>query len=187
MDRFEGADFLFSYPLASFVLLPRGDECHRLLDYAFTFKNVKLQFVASNMILQSMSNFMLDPYCCTKEGDFEEYGQIPRPQGSRSELEDFKAAVKGGMISTKELMENHTEVLCAKYPRFVKKYLNAQRTVDPTQAHPLNDWQQLLHTELARKPDDRSVTERDVELCLRGDCEISLPLPLLRCSVARIS
>jgi len=94
---------------------------------------------------------------CIKEDAFEEFGAIPESQGKRNELEEFKESVKAGETSMKVLMEAHSDV-CAKYPRFVKEYLNQQRIVAAPEAHPLKEWQQNLHNQLAREPNDRTIT-----------------------------
>lgn len=65
---------------------------------------------------------------CKKDGDFSEFGEVPeqaqgRGEEKRSELEDFKASVKEGVTSEKELRELHSSV-CASFPRFVKEYID---------------------------------------------------------------
>jgi len=94
---------------------------------------------------------------CIKEDAFEEYGEIPEKQGKRNDLEAFKESVQGGTTDMRTLMEEHSDI-CAKFPRFVKEYLNLQRDVAPPSAHALNDWQQELNTRLMREPDDRTIT-----------------------------
>lgn len=94
---------------------------------------------------------------CKKDGDFTEVGSPPQlKKGERSDLEDFKASVKEGVTSIKELREIHSSV-CASYPRFVKEYLQDNRpsiTVDP---YPLRDWQEALYTKLRLTPDKREI------------------------------
>lgn len=63
---------------------------------------------------------------CKKDGDFTENGQPPAGKGERSDLEEFKASVKEGVTSPKELRELHSSV-CASHPRFVKDYLEDNR------------------------------------------------------------
>lgn len=97
-------------------------------------------------------------YCC-KDGSFEEYGDLSKlrsKQGTRGDLDEFKDSVNAGITTMKELMEVHTEI-CAKYPRFVKEYINAQREVAPPEAHPLKEWQQELNNILSRPPNDRTI------------------------------
>lgn len=95
---------------------------------------------------------------CKKDGDFFEIGEPPPLQGVRSDLERFKAFVKGrrGMVSLSELREEFSDV-CAKYPRFVESYLRDQLPPPPVAQHPLRPWQQELNQQLNRKPDDRKV------------------------------
>jgi len=47
---------------------------------------------------------------CKKDGDWVEYGDPPVLQGRRSDLEEFKDAVKAGM-SWNDLLENHSNVM----------------------------------------------------------------------------
>lgn len=68
---------------------------------------------------------------CKKDGDFLENGVVPaiaqgKGEGKRSDLEEFKASVKEGVTSEKELREIHSSV-CASYPRFVKDYIDDNR------------------------------------------------------------
>lgn len=92
---------------------------------------------------------------CTKGGDFEEFGDIPTP-GKRTEFEAFKDAVKDGVRDMKQLREEHPMV-CAKYPRFVREYLDdhAPRVATPDIA--LTDWQQQLIEMIKQPPPDRKI------------------------------
>ena len=93
---------------------------------------------------------------CSKEGSFEEYGDPPSSQGKRSDLEEFKQAVKEGTRNKRALFEDHSEV-CAKYPRFVHEYLQLTQEVQPPEPHPLVQWQQQLNDHLKTEPDDRQI------------------------------
>ena len=74
----------------------------------------------------------------------------------RKDLEDFKDAVKGGMLNMRQLREEHTCVF-AKYGAFVRAYVQDHQptyTVDP---HYLNSWQEALNEKLVVEPDDRRI------------------------------
>lgn len=92
---------------------------------------------------------------CSKEGDFIEIGER-RSAGKRSDLEDFKEAVKAGNRDPKRLREDFSEV-CCKYPRFVAEYIRDNVPEPILEMHPLRDWQQELYSKLTHKPDDRQV------------------------------
>lgn len=69
---------------------------------------------------------------CKKDGDFSEFGELPvqargKENEKKSDLEEFKASVKEGVTSLKELRELHSSV-CAMYPRFVKEYLEDNKS-----------------------------------------------------------
>lgn len=93
---------------------------------------------------------------CKKDEDFVEAGIPPGGTGRRSDLDEFKEAVKSGMLSLKAIREAHSEVY-AKYPRFVLEYTqdNAPDKVLPD--HELRDWQQQLAERLDAEPDDRTI------------------------------
>lgn len=57
---------------------------------------------------------------CTKQGDFFEKGECPMGRGSRSDLADFRDAIKAG-TSKLELFEEKTEMM-ARYPKFYEGY-----------------------------------------------------------------
>lgn len=93
---------------------------------------------------------------CSKGSNIVEKGSCPS-SGKRSDLEDFKDAVKEGEFNAKRLREDFSEV-CAKYPRFVNEYIRDNLPDPPLEAHPLFEWQQKLNHQLLLPPNDRSVT-----------------------------
>lgn len=92
---------------------------------------------------------------CTKDGEYEEFGERSTI-GKRSDLEEFKEAVKSGIRNLKRLREEFSDV-CAKYPRFVSEYIRDNVPEPTLEMHPLRDWQQDLYKKLTHEPDDREV------------------------------
>jgi hypothetical protein len=95
---------------------------------------------------------------CEKEGDFESFGDksLVVQQGKRSDLEIFKAAVRDGLVSRYDLIENHSEVY-AKFPRFVREYVDIHTPSVPPELFPLREWQAELYSDLSKPPSLRSV------------------------------
>jgi len=94
---------------------------------------------------------------CSKEEDYDEFGEIPTSKkGTRNDLQDFKDAVQSGMLSLKELREEHSDVL-AKYPRYAREYLTDHMPEPELPNHPLRDWQGELYSDLQLVPNDRTV------------------------------
>lgn len=92
---------------------------------------------------------------CKKDGDFFENGTVDQ-SGRRTDLENFKNAVKDGEYDVKRLREEFSEVM-AKYPRFCADYLRDQIPDPPLELFPLKDWQADLYDRLKLPPDDRTV------------------------------
>lgn len=94
---------------------------------------------------------------CKKDGNVTEWGIPPEDkEKKRSDLEEFKASVREGVRSEKELRELHSSV-CAQYPRFVKDYLDDNKEKIEVPAHPLRDWQASLNHKLLLPPDPRKI------------------------------
>lgn len=94
---------------------------------------------------------------CKKDGNVTENGFPPTtPKKERSDLEEFKASVKEGVVCLKELRELHSSV-CAMYPNFVRSYIEDNRPRITVDLHPLRPWQQELHSTLILPPDERSI------------------------------
>ena len=74
----------------------------------------------------------------------------------RADLAHFKAAVQAGCINLRELRELHTAVF-AKYPRFVREYIQDYQPAHPLPVHDFNAWQQELQALLVLDPCDRKV------------------------------
>lgn len=100
---------------------------------------------------------------CKKDGDFTQLGLPPRENasgsrsGARSDLEDFKATVKDrGVTNMAELRELHSEV-CARFPRFVKEYVEDNKPTPTVASHALRDWQADLNGKLILPPHPREI------------------------------
>jgi len=94
---------------------------------------------------------------CKKDGNITESGVPPQlKKGERSDLEEFKASVKEGVTSIKELRELHSSVV-ASYPRFCADYILDQKEEITVTPHPLRPWQADLHARLILPPDPREI------------------------------
>lgn len=89
-------------------------------------------------------------------GTFEEYGELPAPQGKRNDLAELVQAVKGGEFNLKRLREEHPDV-CAKYPRFVKEIIGDHAPLPEIENHTLRVWQETLNNLLSQPPGDREI------------------------------
>lgn len=93
---------------------------------------------------------------CRKEGDVTEFGNPPKSPGSRSDLEQFKAAVVAGEFSMSVLRHDFSDVV-ARFPKFCSDYVQDHLPKKVVPPHPLREWQQLLNNDLNHTPDDRKV------------------------------
>lgn len=57
---------------------------------------------------------------CTKDGDFEEFGDLPASAGSRSDLDGLASALRGGRRFRDLAMEYSSDFI--RYPRGIDKY-----------------------------------------------------------------
>lgn len=94
---------------------------------------------------------------CKKDNDYTELGIPPTGQGSRNELEDFKAKVKDGCFNHVVLRDEFSKVW-AKYPMFCKQYIEDNVPKQTPEMYPLRPWQASLYQELALTPDNRQIT-----------------------------
>lgn len=92
---------------------------------------------------------------CSKGSKFEEFGRRSS-SGTRSDLTAFMDAVKAGETDLKNLREKFPAVV-AKYPRFVKDYIDDHTPLPDIPCHPLRDWQQELSLRLNRPPEERCI------------------------------
>jgi Putative viral replication protein len=93
---------------------------------------------------------------CKKDGLFTEFGNRPRSPGSRSDLDDFKAAVVGGELNMTILRSQFSDVI-ARYPKFAVDFVQDNMPRKEVAAHPLREWQQTLNHDLLLPADDRSI------------------------------
>lgn len=112
--------------------------------------------IGSNPHVEVARNVNASVEYCKKEGDWVEFGTRSRKQGSRSDLEEFKVAVKGGMLSLTEIREHHSDVY-AKYHRFCLEYIDDHYPKNIIQEHELRPWQTSLKTLLEAPADRRKI------------------------------
>lgn len=118
------------------------------------FNQVQRDFPGCHLTITRMVSNAIE--YCKKDGDFTELGEAPTTSGHRSDLEDFKNAVKEGCLDLELLRETYSEVY-AKYPRFCLEYIEDNRPKKSIECHPLRDWQQDLNAVLNLTPDDRTI------------------------------
>jgi len=94
-------------------------------------------------------------YCSKDDPNPEEFGN-KKQSGKRTDLEEFKTAVKEGIRDKKKLREEYSEVY-AKYRRFCDDYISDNTPLPEIPCHPLNAWQQWLDGCLKLPPDDRKI------------------------------
>lgn len=93
---------------------------------------------------------------CKKDGEWEEFGTREGGKGSRNDIDEFKTAVKGGMLSLSAIREHHSEVY-AKYQRFCNEYIDDHYPKVEVPTHDLRPWQQNLKEKLEQPADRRKI------------------------------
>ena len=95
---------------------------------------------------------------CKKDGQFEEIGEPPqeKQQGRRSDLEDFKVAVKEGMTDMRQIREQFSNVY-ARCRAFVHDYVQDHLPIVDMTNHPLRIWQAELNARLNLEPKEREI------------------------------
>jgi len=114
------------------------------------------EVIGSNPHVEVARNVNASMEYCKKDGNWVEFGQRSGGQGTRSDLDDFKDAVRGGMLSLPEIREHHSEVY-AKYPRFCLEYIDDHYPKVVLPEHPLRPWQIALKEKLEQPADRRKI------------------------------
>jgi len=114
------------------------------------------KLIGSNPHLEIARNVIASVQYCKKEGDWVEFGQRTNRQGTRSDLDEFKEAVKNGMLSLSEIREHHSEVY-AKYTRFCLEYIDDHYPKLTLEEFELRPWQNALKNKLEQPADRRKV------------------------------
>lgn len=124
------------------------------------FRTVKTFLtLSSECHLECCRNVAHSIIYCKKEGNFTEYGDLSlsgSTAGKRTDLEEFKEAVKAGEYDIKSLMELHSEVF-ARYHRFCLSYIDINKPIKPVEEHDLMAWQTILYELLQFPPNDRTI------------------------------
>lgn len=113
--------------------------------------------IGSNPHLEQARNVVASREYCKKDEDWVEFGTFGKGgSGKRSDLDEFKEAVKAGMLCLKTIRETHSDVY-ARCPRFVMEYVrdNYPQVVIPD--HPLRDWQRSVVAMLEQPADRRKI------------------------------
>jgi hypothetical protein len=111
--------------------------------------------IGSNAHVEVARNLFASIEYCKKEGRWKEFGTA-KGKGRRRDLEAFKEDVKKGMLSLKEIRENHSEVY-AKFTRFCLEYIDDNYPPITVENHTLRPWQVHLKTLLEEAPDRRKI------------------------------
>jgi hypothetical protein len=95
---------------------------------------------------------------CKKDGDIFEKGTLGTSSGRRSDLDEFKKAIKSHAepLTMADIRELFSDVY-ARYPRFCIEYYRDHAPKREVEAHPLREWQRQLNIELNLAPDDRTI------------------------------
>jgi len=112
--------------------------------------------IGGNPHLEVSRNVNASIEYCKKEGEWVEFGSMQSRQGQRSDLDDFKDAVKGGMLDLDEIREHHSDVY-AKYTRFCLEYINQNYPEVVIPVHELRPWQVALKEKLEQQADRRKI------------------------------
>lgn len=118
--------------------------------------NVK-KIIGKNPHVEIARNIQASIQYCKKENDFEEFGITSGGgQGKRNDVEAFKDAVKGGMLSLREIRDQHSDIY-ARYPRFCLEFIDDHYPRPSVEQFPLYPWQLSLKEKLEGPADRRKV------------------------------
>lgn len=94
---------------------------------------------------------------CKKEGDFEEFGQLPANQGKRNDFEELKEWI------VNQPQKPNPQQIAEEFPSLFIRYGRIMEWVDliypsvPVVEGDPNEWQRTLDERLRGDPDDRTV------------------------------
>lgn len=95
---------------------------------------------------------------CKKDGDFEEFGELPRSQGQRNDFAEFKEWVLAQPTKPRQAL------VAEQFPALYLKYGRIMEWIDLVYPRPqlvdgeLRPWQQQLYDSFEEEPDDRTIT-----------------------------
>lgn len=112
--------------------------------------------IGSNPHLEVPRNVNASIQYCKKDGDWVEFGSYNTSSGKRNDLEDFREAVKGGVLDMKRLRDEHASVY-AKYPRYCHEFVRDNYPKVIIENHDLRPWQRHLKTLLEEPPNRRTI------------------------------
>lgn len=98
---------------------------------------------------------------CKKEGDYDEFGQVPQHAGAHNVLQDFYQwgeefiAEHARAPTSPEIAREHPTVYL-RYPRCVRLFEHQAGMPAIREGEP-NEWQSTLEAELDQEADDRSI------------------------------
>ena len=117
-------------PGVSYIVFGRGVGATgiRHLQGIVSFESEKALHQAQELIgnaILSITRYLYQSVSFRKEqGDFTEVGSLSdQDSDDNIAMEKFKMAVKNGMTAPAKLREHHS-LMCAKYPSFVREYVN---------------------------------------------------------------
>ena len=98
-------------------------------------------------------------YCKKEATGIIEIGTVPTEKGTRTDIEEFKRAVKGGLYDLNEVREGFSS-LYARCPRFCLEYITQHRPKPVIPEYALYQWQEDLVKVLDSPVDPRRIIFR---------------------------
>lgn len=95
---------------------------------------------------------------CKKDGNFEEYGELPVEQGKRSDLDRFIEWIKASPLPPSEGdIAREYPMLWLRYQRRLMQLVEFHRPAPVLEVEEYREWQIGLNDELQQEADDRKV------------------------------